>query len=193
MGPTSPSRQRRTLADWQAEPPERHLELIDGDFVEKAEPDAPHANAQAGVTSAVRPPFHRRGGSGGPGGWWILTEADVQLGTDVVRPDVVGWRRSSCPSLPAERPIRIRPDWICEIVSATNRANDTVVKLRLYHQQGVPHYWLLDPSAGTLTVFRHAPSGYLQVIAAQRHENVRPEPFEAMEFSVGLLLGDDPA
>lgn len=192
MGPTSPSRTRRTLADWLAESPERRLELIDGELVEKAQPDAPHGNAQAGVTSTVRGPFHRAGGKGGPGGWWILTEVDVLLGEDVLRPDVAGWRRARLPQLPSERSLTPRPDWICEVVSQTNRASDTVVKLRRYHAAGVPHYWLLDPMAGTLTVLRHEPPGYLQVLAAQRHEVVRAEPFDEVALKVGVLLGDDP-
>jgi Uma2 family endonuclease len=67
-----------------------------------------------------------------------------------------------------------------------------VVKLRRYHQAGVPHYWLLDPVAGTLTVLRHEPQGYLQVLAAERHEKVFAEPFGEFEVRVGYLLGDDP-
>jgi Uma2 family endonuclease len=182
----------KTLTDWLKEAEARHLELINGELVEKAAPDAPHANAQSGANFSLRGPFHRGSGIGGPGGWWILTEADVQLSLDVFRPDIAGWRRETCPELPGGWPIQQRPDWICEIISTSNRARDTVVKQRLYYQAGVPHYWLLDPSAGTLTVYRHAPGGYLQVVSAQRGENVRPEPFDAVELSVGVLLGDDP-
>ena len=46
--------------------------------------------------------------------------------------------------------IAIRPDWLCEIVSESNRMVDTVTKLRRYHQAGVPHYWLLDPRSQAL-------------------------------------------
>ena len=54
----------------------------------------------------------------------------------------------------------------------------------------VPHYWLLDPETGN-HVFRE-PQGYLSVLVADRHQVVRPEPFEVMEVRVGVLLGDDP-
>ncbi len=192
MPPPAQHRRRFTVAQWQAQLEERRFELIDGELVEKAAPDAPHGNAQAGVTSLLRGPFHRKPGGAGPGGWWILTEVDVQVGDDVVRPDVAGWRRERVPALPTERPIGTRPDWICEIVSPSHRANDTVVKLRSYHLAAIAHYWLLDPVSGTLTVLRYGSAGYVQVLAAQRHEVVRAEPFEQLEVRVGVLLGEDP-
>ena len=65
-------------------------------------------------------------------------------------------------------------------------------KLRRYHQAEVPHYWLIDPIAQTLTVYRRAPEGYVNVLSAERGELVRPEPFDAIELRVGLWFGDDP-
>ena len=86
----------------------------------------------------------------------------------------------------------IRPDWLCEIVSESNRAVDTVIKLRRYHQAGVPHYWILDQTDRTLSVYRHTADGYLVALRAEASELVRAEPFDAIELRVGVLLGDDP-
>lgn len=104
----------------------------------------------------MRPSYQRRaGGGGGPGGWWIVTEVEVQLPSDeVVRPDVVGWRRDRVPARPTGSPVPHLPDWICEVVSPTNANNDTVKKLRTYHVAGVPHYWIVDPRDATLTGMR---------------------------------------
>lgn len=183
-----------TIEEWLAQPSERRLELIDGEFIEKALPDLPHGLSQGAVLATLRPVFHRKpGGSGpSPGGWWIVPEVDLQLGANGYRPDVAGWRRERAPTLPPSRPVTLRPDWICEVLSDSNRHNDTIRKLRRYHQDGVPHYWLLDPDSGTLNVFRHEPLGYLNVLIAERGQHVRAEPFEALEVEVGLLLGDDP-
>lgn len=183
-----------TLEEWLAAPSERRLELIDGELIEKALPDFPHALSQGGVIALLRPHFHRKPGSSGPGGggWWILPEVDLQLGLNGFRPDVAGWRRERLPEPPSTRPVIVRPDWICEVLSASNRPNDTIRKLRHYHAAGVPHYWLLDPDTGTLNVFRHEPQGYLNVLIADRAQRVRAEPFEVIEISVGVLLGDDP-
>ena len=84
------------------------------------------------------------------------------------------------------------PDWICEIVSESNREVDTIKKLRRYHQAGVAHYWILDQLDRTLTVHRHSAEGYVIALRAGASERVRAEPFDAIELPVGLLLGDDP-
>lgn len=168
--------------------------LNDRELVERALPGGPHAFSQAAVLGALHPFFQRRPGGSGPGsgGWWFMTEPDLQLGANGYRPEVAGWRRETTPEPPLSRLVTARPDWICEILSDSNRPNDTVLKLRRYHQAGVPHYWILDPALATLTVFRHQGPGYLSVLTAERHERVRAAPFEALEFTVGQLLGDDP-
>lgn len=175
-----------TIEEWLALPPERRLELIDGELIEKSAADVPRAMSLGGVVATLRASFHRKTR------WWILLGVDVQLGANGYRPDVAGWRRENSPEPPQGRPVTLRPDWICEVLSDTNRHNDTIRKLRRYHEAGVPHYWLLDPETGTLNVFRHEPQGYLNVLIADRHQRVRAEPFDAIEVLVGVLLGDDP-
>ncbi len=132
----------------------------------------------------------RRPGGRAPGGWWIATEVDVLLGANIYRPDLVGWRRTRVPQVPSDRPTAVRPDWVCEIVSGSNAANDRVVKMRAYHQAGIPHYWLVDPTERTLVVMRYAEGGYLNVLAATADETVRPEPFESIEFRLGSFFDD---
>jgi len=184
-----------TLDDfWRIPEEQRFHEFLSNEIVEKAAPSGEHGDAQAGVVSAVRPAFQRKSGGGGPGGWWILTEVEVLLETgDIVRPDVVGWRREGCPDRPVGTPVRQRPDWTCEVVSAGNANNDTVKKLRLYHRVGIPHYWIVDPRDATLTVMRWSPDGYVTLLRAERQEVVRAEPFQAIELTVGAPFGDDPA
>ncbi|MBK9000432.1 MAG: Uma2 family endonuclease [Myxococcales bacterium] len=184
----------KTIADWLAAPQDARLELIDGELIEKAAPTFDHGTAQTLTAGAIAAAFHRRpGGPRGPGGWWIATEVDILLDGRGYRPDVSGWRRERVPVPPKERPVTERPDWICEIVSESNRAVDTVTKLRRYHQAGVPHYWIVDQVDRTLTVHRHTPEGYLVAIRAAEHETVRAEPFDAIELDVQVLLGGDPA
>lgn len=185
-------RARHTIADWMAQPEERRVELIDGEFVEKATPTYEHGAAQGATIGELRQRFFGRGGPERPGGWWFATEVDVALDGRGFRPDIAGWRRDRWPKPPRERPVAARPDWICEVVSASNRQADTVTKLRCHQEAGVPHFWILDPDAHSLTVYRHQPDGYLLVLVATADERVRAEPFEAVELRVGVLLGDDP-
>jgi len=189
-----PARRAATLDDFLAIPEaERFHELIGGEIVPKSSPSGEHGDAQSGLVSAFRPPYQRAPGRGGPGGWWILTEVEVLLdGSQVIRPDVLGWRRERCPERPTGNPVLQRPDWICEVVSPSNAKHDTIKKLRLYHRSEIPYYWLVDPRDATLTVMRWSAEGYVTLPTAERGEVVRAEPFHEIELAVGTLFGDDP-
>jgi Uma2 family endonuclease len=191
---SEPARRAATITDFLAIPEgERFHELIAGVLVEKAAPSGEHGDAQAVLVAAIVPAFRRPAGRGGPGGWWIATEVEVLFDTgEIVRPDVVGWRRDRCPERPTGTLVKARPDWICEIVSPSNANDDTIKKLRFYHQTKVGHYWLVDPRDATLTVLRWSEPGYVTLLRAERGEVCRAEPFEAIEIAVGTLFGDDP-
>ncbi len=191
MGPLAkPS--AKTIADWLAQPESAQFELIDGELSEKAAPSIDHGYVQGNVVTRLGARFSRRPGGRFPGGWWIVTEVDIQLGANGLRPDLCGWRRERLPELPRERPVKVRPDWICEIVSESNAARDRIIKLRAYHRAGVPHYWLIEPASRTLTVMRHTEGGYLTVLAASAEEKVRAEPFDAVELLVASFFDDEP-
>lgn len=169
-------------------------EIIHGAIVHKAEPTAEHGDAQLGLGTAIRGRFHGPPGGGprGPGGWWIVSEVDVELeGHEVYRPDLVGWRRDHVAERPRGRPVRVRPDWICEVLSSSNAKTDLVDKLDVYCRAGVPHYWIADPTTETLTVHRWTPDGYLIALRAAKGTTIRAEPFEAIEIAVGMLFGED--
>ena len=182
------NRGTKTIEDWRALPDDARFELIDGELVEKAAPTFEHGVAQFNLSGALAP-FGRKGGSGRPGGWWFGSEVDIALDGRVYRPDLAGWWRERVPAPIKERPVPVRPDWICEIVSESNRTTDTVTKLTRYHGSGVPHYWILDQLEQKLTVHRHTADGYLVVLTAAVPACVRAEPFSEIELDVAALLG----
>jgi Uma2 family endonuclease len=185
------SRSASTVADLlRLDEEERFHELIDGELVRKADPSFEHGDAQAAMSHLLFP-FRRPGGGDGPGGWWFASEVEIRLGSDVCRPDLAGWRRDRVPERPRGVPVEVRPDFVCEILSASNRRVDLVKKKRIYHDHHVGHYWIVDPDLETLTVHRWHADGYLEVLAAERHQRVRAEPFQAIELAVGVLFGDD--
>jgi Uma2 family endonuclease len=186
------TKQRYTIADWLAQPENKRFELIDGELVPKALPDFEHGDVQSSLGAVLKPEFHRRGGGSHPGGWWIASEVDIQLGEEGFRPDLCGWRRDRVPTRPTGRPVIIRPDWIGETLSKSNASNDTIRKMWHYHRAAVPHYWILDPDTKSLAVYRDSPEGYVNIRVAHAGETVRIEPFDAIEIRVGLLFGEDP-
>jgi len=182
-----------TVADLLAIPSdERFHEIMDGELVRKAMPSFEHGDAQSALASCLKGPFQRRAGGALPGGWWIGTEVEVELApSHVYRPDIAGWRRDRVPERPRGTPIRIRPDWVCEVLSPSNPGTDRVKKLNHYHRFEVPHYWIVDPMEESLSVFRWTADGYLLVLAADREGRVRAEPFDAVELPVKSLFGAD--
>jgi len=89
-----------TLADLLALPDEgRGHEIIDGEIIEK-ETSAEHGVAQSRIGRLLGP-FDRRPGGRLPGGWWFATEVLIDFGLkQLLRPDVVGWRRERMPERP---------------------------------------------------------------------------------------------
>jgi Uma2 family endonuclease len=165
-------------------------EIVGGQIVEKAAPTPEHGSAQFALSGLLFSPFGSSRGPGGPGGWWLMTEVEVEYGAhEVYRHDHVGFRRDRVPERPKARPVPTRPDWACEILSPSNASNDTVRKLRTLHRAGVPHYWLIDPERLTLTVLRWTPDGYLEALIATAEETVRAEPFEAIELILAEVFG----
>jgi Uma2 family endonuclease len=192
MGSRARKLKPATLEDLLAIPEDkRRHEIIDGELVQKVMPSPHHGHGLVRLSARIGDPYGRPAGRRGPGGWWILADIDVELAPDqIYRPDLAGWRRERMPTLPKASPVRIRPDWVCEILSPSNATNDTIKKFRTYHRCQVPHYWILDPTNESLVVYRWAEEGYLAVATAQRGERVRAEPFDAVEIDLDELFGD---
>ena len=104
---------------------DERLELHGGQVTPKEAARYEHSDAQRGVAVAVGARFNRQPGGGGPGGWWIATEVEVEYPGWTFLHDLAGWRRDGLEAKPTGRPVRQVPDWVCEILS-TNRKHDTV-------------------------------------------------------------------
>lgn len=134
-------------------------------------------------------PFDDDDGHGGPGGWWIFVEVDVELGPhDIVRPDLAGWRRERLVDPGGQRPIRVVPDWICEVLSPSTAAHDRVVKQRLYALHGVRHYWLVDTEARTLEALELDNGRWILAGSYAEDALVRVPPFDQVELAIGRLF-----
>ena len=180
------------LLDLEAKHPDNAFELVDGVIIEKALPTLSHGETQGAVIAWGRQHF-RKGPPGGGRGWVFGTEVDVELKPGrVVRPDVAGWRRERLPRR-KDRPVKVVPDWTCEVVSEapSDRRRDLVMKVRFYAEAAVPFYWTIDAEARSLTVYRWTDSGYLVAVTGASDDVVRPPPFEAVEVRVADLLGDE--
>jgi Uma2 family endonuclease len=173
-----------TLADLDALPPGIVGEIIEGVLYTMTKPRARHQLMALAIGSDLRSPFGL--GRGGPGGWWIIGEPGIQLpNTPEVAPDVAGWRRERMPELPPiDEPIRMVPDWVCEILSPTTRRHDLLVKLPYYARIGVAHHWLVDLEARVLIVNRLESADWRILGTYSDQLEARIEPFAAVPLNV---------
>lgn len=181
-----------TYADLEAVPEHLVAEIIDGVLETHPRPRPRHAGAAVRLGGELDLTFSR--GRGGPGGWIILIEPELHLGSQIVVPDLAGWRRTRMPTEPEGAYIETSPDWVCEILSPSTTSLDRGPKRRIYAEAGIDHLWLLDPAAGVLEGFALADGRWVLLATIQRGETVALPPFDAVPFAFDDLFPfDDPA
>ncbi|MFH1176953.1 MAG: Uma2 family endonuclease [Acidobacteriota bacterium] len=177
------------LATWDdiaGLPEGTRVEVLAGAIVMAPRPLPRHSFLQGRLSYFLGGPFAI---DAEPGGWWILAEVDVELGPhDVVEPDLAGWRRERVPGFPDDRPIRIVPDWICEILSPSNARHDLISKADLYRRAGVPYYWIVNPDERFLQALQLHEDGWLLLGTWGDGDRARITPFEAVELEIGRLF-----
>lgn len=162
-------------------------QIVDGELIVHPRPDPPHTEAASALTGFLFAPL--RQGIGGPGGWVILVEPKIRFGSQILVPDLAGWRRERFVS-PRKGPYTAIPDWLCEVLSPSTMRFDRVTKLPIYAREGVGHVWLLDPVARTLEILRLQEGRWLIAAVHENQDKVRAEPFEAVEIDLSLIWGD---
>jgi Uma2 family endonuclease len=160
-------------------------EIVYGTLVTQPRPASPHAWAASVLGEELGPPFRR--GRGGPGGWILLDEPELHFGTDVLVPDLAGWRRERMPVMPEAPFFTMAPDWVAELLSPSTAAHDRVDKASIYAHEGVEFFWLIDPAAQTLEAHRLSNGQWVRVGAWKGDALVRAAPFEAIELELGAL------
>jgi Uma2 family endonuclease len=174
-----------TYADLCAVPDNFVAEIMGGELYASPRPSSPHGHAAGALTMKLGGPFQY--GENGPGGWWFHPEPEVHFGTDVVVPDIAGWRRERMTTVPNVAFFTLAPDWLCEVLSPSTEAIDRRKKLPIYAREGVGHVWLVDPVQQTLEVLRLESRRWSVVSTHEADAKVRAEPFDAIELALQAL------
>lgn len=180
------ARKQATYADVLAAP--RHLvaEVIHGSLSLSPRPRPIHARTSSRL--GIRLGGFDGDGDDGPGGWIILDEPELHLGSDIVVPDLGGWRRERMPVLPTDLAYFVlAPDWVCEVLSPSTERLDRTDKLGVYAAHGVSCVWFLDPEIHTLEVLQLDGSTYRVLRTFGGDVRVRAEPFDAIEIALASL------
>lgn len=184
-----PAKRRATYEDVLNAPEHMVAEVIDGELFLQPRPAKPHSAAASALGEELGPPFKR--GRGGPGGWILLDEPELHLGTDILVPDLAGWRRERMPAMTTEEPyFTMAPDWVCEVLSPSTAVKDRAQKLPLYARESVRHVWLVDPLQRTLDVLRLQEGRYSIIDVYEGSAVIRAEPFDAIALELGILWAD---
>jgi Uma2 family endonuclease len=184
-----PAKRIASYEDVLNAPEHKVAEIIEGELVLSPRPAGPHAVAAAALMGELGPPFWR--GRGGPGGWIILMEPEIHLGSNVLVPELAGWRLETMSTVSREPPyFTVRPDWLCEVLSPSTERYDRGAKVRLYAQSGVSYAWLVNPLQHTLEVLRlssETPTKWTSQAVFTDDAKVRAEPFETFELDLAVL------
>ncbi|HRI67624.1 MAG TPA: Uma2 family endonuclease [Polyangium sp.] len=172
-----------TMADLEALPANIKGEIIDGVLYTQPRPRAVHQNTLVSIGHDLFDPYRRS--RGGPGGWWILPEPGIELpDTPEVSPDVAGWRRERMPVLPRDEPIRVVPDWVCEIFTKRTRAYVQDIKRPFYARVGVEWLWHVDLDTQTFTINRLNQGKWVELGVHVGNQFVHAEPFDIVELNL---------
>lgn len=179
------------IADLLAIPAEeRFHELLDGELVRKAAPGFRHSRIQQRIARALS--AFDDDGDGAAGRWVILAEVEIELGKNIFRPDLVGWRVERLVGVDVETwPMRLTPDWVCEVLSPGHKGHDRVKKFRRYAEAGIAHYWMVDPQVRQLEVYALENGVFQPVVVAGPGEVAKAVPFDALDFDVDRVLAVD--
>lgn len=184
---TASAKRLATYTDLLALPSDVRGEIVAGEVVLQPSPTPLHQSTIGELYAELRNPFQR--GRGGPGGWWLIQDVDVEFGQhDICRPDVSGWRRERLPQFPRERPETQRPDWVCEGLSPGTAVRDQGDKRAIYQRASVPWFWSVDPLNRTLTVLRLAADGYVVDRVVGDSGNAALAPFDAIEIDLASVF-----
>jgi Uma2 family endonuclease len=162
-------------------------EIINGRLIASPRPSGRHGVVSSGLGSDLLIPYQR--GRGGPGGWWIIDEPEIHFirDTEVLVPDIAGWRKERMPYPPEGHRFEIVPDWVCEILSPGNARRDRAEKMPLYAQYGVQWLWLADPLTRILETYELTDGHWLNLANYKDDDRVCAPPFDAIEIELGEI------
>lgn len=148
MPALQPQVQLITLEQYEAFPEDKRVEVFDGVVYDMASPSQIHQTILTELLVIIRNYIKSKGGNCSV----FPAPFDVKLSDKpltIVQPDVM----IICDKdkLDGKR-CNGAPDFVIEIVSPGNPADDYIRKLYYYKNAGVREYWIVDPRRKTVTV-----------------------------------------
>lgn len=149
------SRPHFTYGDYRRWAGDERWELIDGEALAMSpSPSRRHQDLLVALLTRIAAALGDRGCRVYPAPFDVRLPGPGETGDDVttvVQPDL----SVVCDSSKLDDAGCVgAPDWVIEILSPATAARDRVQKREVYERHGVPEYWVVDPEAETVTVYR---------------------------------------
>ncbi|HEX8154012.1 MAG TPA: Uma2 family endonuclease [Thermoanaerobaculia bacterium] len=147
---TSQTATKLTYDDYAAMPDDgQRYELIEGELVLNPAPILKHQVVTGRIYARLLWHVEKHGA-----GLVVIAPTDVVLSPEnVLQPDVLFVSKARA-SILTRANVQGAPDLVVETLSDGTRRRDENVKRRLYERYGVAEYWVVDPEADTVRVFR---------------------------------------
>lgn len=174
MPAIQPQPESITLAQYEALPEDSRIEVFDGIIYDMASPSQIHQTILTELLVSLRNYIRKKGGNCSV----FPAPFDVKLSDDpltIVQPDLMVICDKD--KLDTKR-CNGAPDFIIEIVSPSNPADDYIRKLYYYKNYGVREYWIVDPQRKSVTVnyfekdILNVPYTFNSVIKVNIYENL---------------------
>ena len=108
---------------------------------------------------------------------------------DIVEPDIL-FISSSRAEILTESHVQGAPDLVVEILSPSTRRRDLGKKLVRYDELGVQEYWVLEPEASTVLIFRREGDGFLSpiLLSAEADDRLATPLLPGLEISLRAVF-----
>lgn len=182
---TQPAARRWTYEEFARLPDDgNRYEVIGGELYVSPAPRPVHQEIVARLSDLLRP-FVREHGRGRA----LPGPIDVLFGEgDYLEPDLVFIRRGRR-GVYSQRGLEAAPDLIVEVISPTTGLRDRGIKRERYAYFGVPEYWIVDPPAEQIEVYR--PEAELPAVLARDILEWQPVPEgPSLRIDVAELFSD---
>jgi Uma2 family endonuclease len=93
---------------------------------------------------------------------------------------------------PEDQKIHGAPDLVVEVTSV-NPSRDRIQKFKVYQDNGVPWYWIVDSDSLSIEEYRLTDEGYIRSATVPSDADFSPGLFPGLTFNLPILLAGEDA
>lgn len=144
-----------TYHEYQFLPEDKRYEIMEGELYVVPAPNEAHQRISRNLEYALMQYLETH-----PVGELYHAPFDIILSNEnVVQPDIIIILNQRKGIINTKN-VKGAPDIVIEILSPSTPERDKDIKFRLYAKYGVREYWIVDPSAQSIEIFKASPDGF---------------------------------